>query len=74
MLLENRYHQNIFYRVLEIHRKKQKTFLKKYDKQVRTSTGGLLKKKEIPRDKKGKQVRSYADVVSTGKLSKEREK
>ena len=51
-MLENRLHQKIFPRGLESHSKKKKTFLKKYDKQVRTSTGGLLKKKEIPRDKK----------------------
>ena len=44
------------------------------EKQVHMSTEGLLKKKEIPRYKEGKQVHTYADVVSTGKLSNEREK
>ena len=39
------------------------------DKQVRTITGGTLKNKEMPKDKKGKQVRTYADVVSTRKLN-----
>ena len=46
----------------------------KNDKQVRMSTGGALKKKEMPRDEKGEYVCTYSDVVSTRKLSNEREK
>ena len=44
------------------------------DKQVRTSTVGPLKKKELPRYEKEKLVPTYADIVSTGKLINEREK
>ena len=44
------------------------------DKQVRTSTGEPLKKKEMFREGKRKQVRTYADAVSRGKLSNERER
>ena len=40
----------------------------KNDKQVRTSTGGPLKKRDIPRHKKGKWVSTYSDLVSTGKF------
>ena len=46
----------------------------KNEKQVRTSTGGPLKNTEMPRDEHGKWVRTYADIVSTGKFSNEREK
>ena len=42
-------------------------------KQVCTITEGPLKKKEIPRDEKEKCERTYADTISTGKLSNERE-
>ena len=35
------------------------------DKKVRTSTGDLLKDKEIPKDEKVKRVSTYSDVVST---------
>ena len=31
-----------------------------------------IKKKEMFRDKKGKWVHTYADIISTGKLSKDR--
>ena len=44
------------------------------DKQVRTRTGGPLKKKYMPRDNKGKRVHTYADVISTGKFSNNRDK
>ena len=44
------------------------------DKQVRMSTGDPLKKNEMFRDEKGKWVRTYADVASTGKLSNDRER
>ena len=44
------------------------------EKQVRTSTGWLLKNKEMPKDENVKRVRNYANVVSTKKLSNEREK
>ena len=36
-------------------------------------TGGTLEKNDIPRDEKVKRVRTYPDIVSTGKLSNERE-
>ena len=39
------------------------------DKQILMSTGGPTKKNYIPRDKKGNQLCTYADVVYTGKLS-----
>ena len=42
------------------------------DKQVRTIMGDSLKNKELFREKKGKRVRIYSDIVSTGKLSNER--
>ena len=38
------------------------------------SKGGLLKKREMLIYKKEKQVHTYADAVSIGKLSNEREK
>ena len=41
------------------------------DKQVCMSTEGPLKKKEMPRDEKGKRVRSYYDVVYTCNLGNE---
>ena len=44
------------------------------DKHVRTITGGTLKDKEMPREENRKRVCTYADVVSTGKISDEREK
>ena len=43
------------------------------DKQVHTSMGEPLNKKEISRDKKRKRVRTYTDIVSTGNISNERE-
>ena len=46
----------------------------KNGKQVCTSTGGPLKNKDMPRDEDEKMVHTYADVVSVGKLSNEREK
>ena len=36
--------------------------------------GRAIEKKEMFRDEKVKHVRTYADVVSTGKLSNERER
>ena len=42
------------------------------NKQARTITGGPLKKNEIDRGNKGKWVRTYCVVVSTGKLTNER--
>ena len=42
------------------------------DKQVRTITGDPLKKKEMFRGGELKQVHTYADLVSTGKLSNKR--
>ena len=45
----------------------------KNGKQVRKSIGGPLKK-DMLRDKKENQVGTYADVLSTGKLSNDREK
>ena len=53
--------------------KKKGMLRDKNDKQVCTSTGEPLKKKEIFRDENLKQVRTYADVVSIGKISNERE-
>ena len=44
------------------------------DKHVYMSTGGPLKKKEMPKDERGKRVRTYADVISTWKLSNDRYK
>ena len=44
----------------------------KNKKQVRMSTGGLLKKREMLVYKKEKQVHTYADVVSTGNINNER--
>ena len=49
-------------------------FTDENDKHVRTITGEPLKKKEIFRDEKVKQVRTYADVISTGKFSNGRER
>ena len=46
----------------------------KNDKQLHTRTGGPLKKKEMPRDEEGRRVHTYAEVLSTRKLSNEREK
>ena len=42
------------------------------DKLVRMITGKTLKKKVMFRDKTGKWVRTYTDVVSSGKLIKDR--
>ena len=44
------------------------------DKQVRTNIVVPLKKKEFLRYEMGKLVLTYADVVSTGNLSNEKEK
>ena len=44
------------------------------DKNEHTSTVEQLEKKEMFRDKKGKWVRTYYDVVSTGKISNERKR
>ena len=41
-------------------------------KQVRAITGETLKNKEMFRDKNGKWVHTYADIISAGKLSKDR--
>ena len=45
-----------------------------HEKQERTSTGGPLKKKDTPKDNKGKRVRTYDAVVSTWKIINNREK
>ena len=52
---------------------KKETIRDENDEQVLMSTQGPLKKKEMLRYEKGKQVRTYEDVVSTGKISNERE-
>ena len=49
--------------------KKKDMFGEKNNKQLRMSTEYPLKKKEMFRDKKVKWVRTYSDVLSTGKLS-----
>ena len=54
--------------------KKEEIIRDENDKQVLMSTGEPLKKNEIFRDEKRKLVRTYADVVSTGDLSNERER
>ena len=46
----------------------------KNDKQVPTNTGGPFKQKEMTRVKNGKFVRTYDDILSTGRLSNKREK
>ena len=68
---EKRFHQKGFPQGLESQWKKRKIFLKTKinEKQVRTITGGLLKKKEILRDKEEERDHNYSDVVSTGKPS-----
>ena len=42
------------------------------DRKVHTSTGEPLKNKEMIRDEKGKQLRTYTDILSTGELSNKR--
>ena len=54
--------------------KKKEVIRSENYKYVRTSTEEALKKKEMFRDKKVKWICTYADRVSTGKLSKERER
>ena len=46
----------------------------KNNRQVHTSTRESLKKKEMLRDEKGKQVCTYADLVSTSNISNKRER
>ena len=43
------------------------------EKQVQKSTGGSLKKKQMPKDERGKLVRTYSDVVYTSRLGNNRE-
>ena len=42
------------------------------DKQLLTITGGTFKKKDMFRDEKGKQLRTYTDILSTWELSNKR--
>ena len=65
---------NSYAQAQEVNLKKKDCFWDGNDKQVRMSTGEPLKNEEMFRYEKGKQVRTYADVVSTGELSNERER
>ena len=60
---------------MDIHRKREKKMPEdENQKQVRTSTGGSLKNKEIPKYKRVKRVCTYDGVVYTCKLSKQIDK
>ena len=54
--------------------KKEEILRDENDKQVCTITVDPLNQKEMSRDEKVKQVRTYASILSTGRLSNERER
>ena len=54
--------------------KKRDMVIDENDKQVRTSTGQPLKRKQMFKKKRVEMARTYADILSTGNISDERER